>query len=292
MKELKIICFGEVLWDVFPTHKKIGGAPLNVAIRLKSLGNDVSVISRVGKDDLGDSLLKFIKEKDISIQYIQIDDELKTGKVDVLIDKNGSATYDIMFPRAWDNINITNSDKALMASSDAFIFGSLIARSETSKRTLVSLIKLASYKIFDVNLRAPHYTMDLIVEFMNLADFIKFNDEELLEISNYLGSKHNSIEKNIKFISELTHTKNICVTKGKDGAILLFNGGLYHNDGYPANVVDTVGAGDSFLATLINFLLKKEDSQKAINMACAIGAIVAENEGANPEITSNSICQY
>ena len=289
MKALKITCFGEVLWDVFPTHKKIGGAPLNVAIRLKSLDNQVAIISKVGKDDLGDSLLEFIEEKEVGIQNIQIDSKLKTGKVDVVLDENGSASYDIMFPRAWDNIEITNSDKASVKSSDAFIFGSLIGRNITSKNTLISLLELANYKIFDVNLRPPHYNKDLLVELMSYADFIKFNDEELLEISKYLGSKHISIELNIKYISEKTNTENICVTKGKDGAVLLYNGHLYYNNGYSVNVIDTVGAGDSFLATLVNFLLKNEHPQKAIDTACAVGAIVAQSEGANPQIAYNDI---
>jgi fructokinase len=289
MEKLKLTCFGEVLWDVFPTHKKIGGAPLNVALRLKSYGNDVSMISRVGKDDLGISLLQFIEQQGLNTNNIQIDSDLKTGEVKVMLDENGSASYDIMFLRAWDAIEFTESDKDLVASSDAFIFGSLIGRNGISKNTLSSLLKLANYKIFDVNLRAPYYTKELLVELMQEADFIKFNDDELFEISNYLGSKYNSIEQNINFISEHTNTKHICVTKGKHGAALLYNDKLYYNSGYLIKVVDTVGAGDSFLATLINHLLKKENPQKAIDIACAVGALVAQNEGANPVITSKAI---
>ena len=292
MKELKITCFGEVLWDVFPTHKKIGGAPLNVAIRLKSFGNEVSIISKVGKDDLGDSILEFIQKKQVSIQNIQIDPELKTGKVDVMLDEKGSATYDIMFPRAWDNIEVTDVDKILLESSDAFVFGSLIGRNIPSKNALINLLELARYKIFDVNLRSPYYTKDLLIELMNHADFIKFNDEELLEISKFLGSKHISINQNMSYISEYTNTKHICVTKGEDGAMLLYNGQFYSNSGYQVSVIDTVGAGDSFLATLINFLLKNEEPQKAIDIACAVGAIVTQSEGANPEISTNDILNF
>lgn len=289
MEKLKLTCFGEVLWDVFPTHKKIGGAPLNVALRLKSFGNDVSIISKVGKDDLGTSLLHFIEQQGLDTQNIQIDSELKTGEVKVILDEKGSASYDIMFPRAWDAIEITDSNKELVATSDAFIFGSLIGRNNTSKNTLSSLLKLAAYRIFDVNLRTPHYTKEILIELMQKADFIKFNDDELFEISNYLGSKYNSIEQNITYISEYTNTKHICVTKGKHGAALLYNDKLYYNSGYLIKVTDTVGAGDSFLATLINYLLKKENPQRAIDIACAVGALVAQSEGANPVITTNDI---
>lgn len=292
MKNLKITCFGEVLWDIFPSHKKIGGAPLNVALRLKAFDNNVFIISKVGADELGTSLLQFIEQQGVNTRNIQIDSELKTGEVKVVLDEKGSATYDIMFPRAWDTITITDSDKELVASSDAFIFGSLIGRDTTSKNTLASLLDLAAFKIFDVNLREPYYTKALLTELMYKADFIKFNDDELFQISSYLGSKYNSLEQNIVYISDYTNTKHICVTKGKHGAVLLYKGKLYYNSGYLVNVIDTVGAGDSFLATLINYLLKKEDPQKAIDIACAVGALVAQREGANPSITASELDSF
>lgn len=289
MKESKITCFGEVLWDVFPTHKTIGGAPLNVALRLKSFGNNVSLISKVGKDKLGDLLLKFIKEKGLETKSIQIDPELKTGKVDVNLDENGSASYTIMYPRAWDNIVLTELDKALVESSGAFIFGSLIGRNSQSLNTLIELLEHATYKVFDVNLRPPHYTKELLIELMTRADFIKFNDDELLEISTYLNSPFESIKQNISYVSKKTNTQHICVTQGKHGAVLFYEDEFYYNSGYSANVINTVGAGDSFLATLINYLLNDEKPQNAIDYACAVGALVTQNDGANPEITRNEI---
>ncbi|WP_204344891.1 carbohydrate kinase family protein [Psychroserpens algicola] len=289
MKTLKITCFGEILWDIFPKHRKIGGAPLNVALRLTSFDNDVHIISRVGNDSLGRSLLAFIEEKEVDIQNVQVDSNFDTGQVNVILDNKGSATYDIVFPIAWDHIKITEANKALVASSDVFIFGSLIGRNLVSKHTLISLLDIAKYKVFDVNLRAPHYSKQLLIALMNQADFIKFNDEELFEISKYLGSKYNSIEQNLNYISKHTNTKHICVTKGKYGAVLLYNEALYYNSGYLVHVKDTVGAGDSFLATLINFLLKNENPQKAIDIACAVGALVAQNEGANPDISAKDI---
>lgn len=285
----KIVCFGEVLWDVFPTHKKIGGAPLNVAIRLQSFENEIAIISKIGKDEDGTQLLDFINEKNINTSYVQRDAIHETGKVNVTLDAKRSASYEIKFPSSWDFIEPNEAVKALVKTSDAFIFGSLVARNQQSEETLFELLKCANYKIFDVNLRAPHYTKELLIAFMHQADFIKFNDDELFEISAYLGSKYNSIEQNIQYISEKTNTKHICVTKGSHGAVLLYNNALYYNSGYLIKVADTVGAGDSFLATLINFLLKKENPQKAINIACAMGALVAQNEGANPEISSQEL---
>lgn len=286
-----ITCFGEVLWDEFPEHKKIGGAPLNVAVRLKSFGNDVSMISRIGDDIDGREILEFIKKNEINSDGIQIDEKLETGKVKVVLDEKGSASYDIMFPRAWDTIQLESISKEIVKSSDAFVFGSLIARNDVSKHTLYELLKTAKYKIFDVNLRAPYYTKEILSYLMNQADFIKFNDDEIFEISAMLGSKSSSLEDTIHFIAKHTNTKTICVTKGKHGAILFVEGKFYSNNGYHITVVDTVGAGDSFLASLISKLLHNEDPQKSIDYACAVGAIVASKAGANPSISNEEIQQ-
>ncbi|MDO6818421.1 carbohydrate kinase [Zobellia sp. 1_MG-2023] len=286
-----IVCFGEVLWDVFPTHKKIGGAPLNVASRLKSLENRVCLISKVGNDAAGSEIIDFLNKQGIDTQSIKVDHTLKTGDVKVSLDNQGSATYSIEFPRAWDYIELTPDTINITRTADAFIYGSLAARNHLSKNTLSALLKLAKYKIFDVNLRAPHYTADTLSELMDAANFIKFNDDEILEIAKALDFESESLEENIKFIAKYTNTESICVTRGGKGAILYRNDLFYYNNGYPIVVVDTVGAGDSFLASLINKLLKGTPPQNALDYACAIGAIVASHEGANPKIEKATIDQ-
>lgn len=288
----KITCFGEVLWDVFPTHKKIGGAPLNVANRLKAFGNEVTMISAIGQGKNGAELLDFIKERGIDSSCIQIHNEHKTGKVKVMLNEKGSASYDIIYPRAWDKIRLTEINKKAVKDSDAFVFGSLAARDESSRNTLFKLIELANYKIFDLNLRPPYYTKELLIKLMNEADFIKFNDDELYEVSGYLDSKYRSMEQNIRFISQKTNTKHICVTKGHHGAVLLYNDNFFYNSGYLIKVIDTVGAGDSFLGALISKLLDKVSPQEAIDFACAVGAIVAQSEGANPKISEKEILDF
>ena len=284
-----IVCFGEVLWDVFPTHKKIGGAPLNVALRLQSLDNNVSIISRIGADKKGRKIKAYIVAQGVNPEYVQVDEKLKTGKVKVMLNQKGSASYNIMFPRAWDAIQLTESNKKVTEKADAFIYGSLVARDDTSRGTLYALLKLAKYKIFDINLRTPYYTTDVLSYLMQEADFIKFNDDEIFEIGEQLNSKTNGLEQNIKFIAEYTNTQTICVTKGRHGAILYYNDTYYYNSGYQIEVVDTVGAGDSFLATLISKLLKGDNPQEAIDFACAIGALVAGSEGANPKFSTEDI---
>ncbi len=285
----KIVCFGEVLWDVFPTHKKIGGAPLNVALRLQSFQNEVALISCLGDDKLGNELLLELQKHRISSLYIQKIKAYKTSTVAISLDKNGSASYFINHPCAWDNIQVNDKLNTLVKSSEAFIFGSLIARSNTSRNTLLKLLTFSKLSVFDVNLRPPHYDINSIQVLMNAANFIKFNDDELKEISMSLGYQSASIEQTILFIAKKTNTTSIAVTLGSKGAILFYEERFFYCKGYQVEVADTVGSGDSFLATLIDVLLKGKDAQLAIDKACAVGALVAKNKGANPLISDTEI---
>ena len=285
----KITCYGEVLWDVFPNHQKIGGAPLNVALRLQSFGNDVSMISSVGNDELGKQLLKYMVDNGLNTDAIQITNSFITGKVQVTLNEKGSASYNINFPSAWDYIFLNDTLIDIVKESDAFVFGSLATRNNISKNTLFELLNYPKFKIFDLNLRPPNYTKEILIDLMNKADFIKFNDDELLEASRYLGSKYRSLEQNIRFVSQKTNTKFICVTKGSHGAALFYDDKFFYNSGYFIKVVDTVGAGDSFLASLISQLLNKAHPQEAIDFACAVGAMVAQSEGANPVLSPQDI---
>ena len=284
-----VICFGEVLFDVFPSYRQIGGAPLNVALRLATLGLEAQIISRIGNDALGKELLAFIRANHVSTETIQIDKILSTGEVLVQLDEQGSASYTINYPVAWDDIEVTATVINTIKNANALVFGSLACRDERSYNSLQELLKIATYKIFDVNLRAPFYSPALLISLMQQSDFIKFNDDELYEVSGYLNSPFQSLEENIVFMAEQTHAKSICVTKGSHGAVLYYNDQLYFNSGYKIIVVDTVGAGDSFLAGLMSQLLVNVEPQKALDFASALGAVVASHEGANPNISNDSI---
>ncbi len=285
-KKLKAVSYGEVLWDIFENEKKIGGAPLNVALRMKTLGCDVAMISCVGNDVDGIAIIEHVKKLGLDTESIVKSEEFPTGLVQVSLNNTGSASYEINYPSAWDKIVLNATARKLVADADVLIYGSLVCRDSVSRLALEELLKNDVYKVFDVNLRKPHYTYEIIEKLMYSANFIKFNDEELLEITTVMNSPFTSIEENMEFMAEKTNSKAMCVTKGKHGASLLWEGKLYHNDGYPIKVADTVGAGDSFLAALITSLLSgNADPQKSIDFACAVGALVAAAVGANPEIS-------
>ncbi|WBL25568.1 carbohydrate kinase family protein [Zunongwangia sp. HGR-M22] len=288
-QHLNAVCFGEILYDIFPNSEKIGGAPLNVASRLSANGIQTGMVSSVGQDKKGENLLKYLKSRNIDNTLVAKTSDYPTGVVNVSLDKSGSASYTIEHPAAWDKIEISEKMKETVKASNAFIFGSLACRDAQSRETLLQLLTHAKFRVFDINLRPPHYNKEIIEHLIMKADFIKFNDDELYEIAEMFDSPFHSLEQNLSYMAKITNAKSICVTKGSHGAVLFTEEKLYYNSGYKVKVADTVGSGDSFLASLISKLLKDETPQKALNYACAMGAMVASKEGANPEFSSEEI---
>ena len=288
MKSKKIICFGEVLWDHFPDGKKLGGAPFNVTNSLKNFGADVDFISRVGDDNLGNEILKQMQNNQISTNYIQIDPNHQTGKVEVSLDSSGSAKYDIISNVAWDFIEPKEEIFQLIKDSCALVYGSLAARANSYK-TLDLLLDLAKFRVFDLNLRPPFYDLILIEDLMKRSDMLKFNDHELLLIADSMNSRFSSIKDHVKFISEKTNTEIICITMGSKGASLYHTGEWFNSDGFKVDVIDTVGAGDSFLATLVFNLINKKNINEALEKACAMGALVSSHAGAITKISEDDL---
>ena len=285
----RIVCFGETLWDVLPSGSVPGGAPMNVAIRTQSLGLDATIISRIGVDKLGIELRQYLKKKQVNTSLLQTDKKFPTGKVDVSLDEKGVAEYDIKYPVAWDKIELSKASIEKVKKADAFIFGSLVCRDSISRETLLSLLEYAKFKVFDVNLRSGFFDASLIEKLMKSSDLIKLNDDELSILSNRFGSKSDDLYENIKFIHKKLQLKSICVTRAEKGAILFIDNVFYSNNGIIVDVVDSVGAGDSFLSALIYKLLSQNDHQNTLNFACAVGTLVATKTGANSKISANEI---
>ena len=280
----KAVSFGEILWDIFPNYKLIGGAPLNLILRMKSFGHECNIISNIGDDKNGNDILKYLSTNKIADDTISISKKYPTGLVNIKFKNESDVKYSIKYPAAWDFIENSTLVKKIVKNCDLFFFGSLSSRSETSANTLSKLLELAKYRIFDVNLRPPHYKIETIKKLMNKSNFIKFNEDEIDLICQELGYKSSLIENKISFISSYTKTKNICVSMGSQGAILFTNNKYYSNKGFQVKTKDTVGSGDSFLAMLISELKNGVDPKQSLQRACAIGAIVSMKKGANPKI--------
>ncbi len=300
-KQLKIACYGEILWDIFPDKKRLGGAPLNVAMRLHSFGASVSMISALGNDTLGKEALSVIKDIGLETTDIQRNDKA-TGQVTVSLDPKGNASYEIENDVAWDHIPWTEKNVHTVTEADALVLGSLAFRSaiidegldeEGASRPNVEAIEVllerSKYTVFDLNLRAPHYHLETVVALMEAADLIKLNDEELELIVLALGIEGETLADELKMLSAMTETPTICVTLGSEGAMLLHKGGIHTQTGFSVTVKDTVGAGDSFLAALLFGLLSGEHPDDTLEVSCAVGAIVASKQGAHCEVTPKEI---
>jgi fructokinase len=288
-----IVCYGEVLWDIFPHARKAGGAPFNVAYNLKQMGVDAHMISRVGKDELGDALLKKIDSWNIPINDIQVDDTLATSTVVAHIDEHNEAHYDIINNVAWDNIQYRQEDAELLSKSSAFVFGSLVTRNETSKNTLHQLIEAAPFRVFDINLRPPFIDLKRLQELLHKANLVKMNKAELRELLAEGGKNYISEEDSMRYLQEKYSLDEILVTKGSKGAVYLNKDTFYRSTAIKVEVVDTVGSGDSFLAGFLSgkFLGLNEEN-KPLSNACALGAFITNHEGACPDYTMEEFNQF
>ncbi len=277
----KIVCFGEILWDLLPSGAMAGGAPLNVAYHLKKLGNTPSLISKIGKDDYGARLLQLLNTHDLPTEHIQTDSTHPTGIVHAFPGANNEVVYDIVAPAAWDFIEATDAQKPLVAEAAYFVYGSLASRNDRSRDTLLQLLAGATTKVFDVNLRSPHYSREVIIRLMQGVSILKLNEAELTLIAGWYGGGDDAAD-GLKILQDKLHIPTIVVTKGGDGALLLLEGNLFEHQGFRVTVADTVGSGDAFLAALLHGLGYGWSGERALNYASGLGALIASHAGACP----------
>ncbi len=286
----KVVCFGEMLWDCFPGEEVPGGAPMNVALNLSQLGLNVKMISKVGIDDYGQRLKTFVSGYGLDQSLIQEDEEFPTGKV--LVDQTDpeNIRYEIVSPAAWDYIQINAQNRQAVAEADAFVFGSLGVRNQTSWETLYELIHLPVLKIFDINLRAPFYDFEQLEIILGYTDILKINEDELAIVAGYFDLPL-KLESFCEAITELFPIEMICITLGAKGAMIYKGNKVYRHDGYKVDVKDTVGSGDAFLSGFIKTSLEGKKPDQILDFACALGAYVATQRGGTPKYDLSAIIQ-
>ena len=287
----KVVCFGEVLWDILPSGEVPGGAPMNVAYHLHKQHKNSGVITAIGNDKKGKELIDIFSAHGICTDFFQLKNDHGTGKVFAEPNEHNEVVYDIVKPVAWDYIKWHDELSMLVSNADYFVFGSLAARSPESEKTLLKLLESAKTKVLDINLRPPHYDRKIVEELLAKADFLKLNLAELELITGWF-SKSTTIQDRVKSITEKFSVQNIVVTKGADGAILYYDGNEYINKGYKIKVVDTVGSGDAFLAGLIAKLLENFSAEQSLDFACRLGAFIATKKGACPDYDTDDVNGY
>lgn len=287
-----IVCFGEVLWDIFPEGSRAGGAPFNVAYNVHKMGIDVKMLSKIGNDELGEKLTDKIKSWGITTDFIQVDEVHPTSTVIAKIDEHNEASYEIVENVAWDFIDFLPEHQDLVANAEAFIFGSLSARNEKTRETLLQLLELAKLKIFDVNFRPPFIDFEFIKILLNKADIVKMNKAEMKQILEFMGEEYTNEEENVLFIQKEFKVNEIIITKGSKGAGYFVGDQNYNFPAVPITIADTVGSGDSFLAGFISKRIQNQEPEEIIKEGIALGAFITSKSGACPDYSYSEFQKF
>ena len=284
-----IICFGEVLWDVYPNKIEIGGAPFNVYHRLHSFGLDVNFISSVGKDKLGNNVINYFKKNNLNTSFLNVDKDYQTGQVLITL-KSGEPDYDILENVAWDYIPFKNDYLKDYNNFDCIVYGSLGIRKDVSYMTLKKLLSFSKFKIFDLNLRQNFYSKSKVKFLLNESDFLKINMEELLKLAIIFKFKYSDIKELIESIYLKFNLKFICVTNGSTNSSIYDGNNFISIDSFKVKSIDNLGAGDNLLACFINeFFIKKNSIKNSLKIASAYGALATTKIGASPSIKPHEI---
>jgi fructokinase len=280
------LCFGEILWDFLPDGLFLGGASLNAAYHMHHHGVDARVISAVGRDVLGEELLRRCTNWGLATDGIARLDHAPTGHVRVAIGDNGDARFDIVTDVAWDKISATEAILRAAARADAFVFGSLAQRSIENRialeRLLAALPKHA-LRVFDANLRPPYDDLELVHLLARKATVFKLNATEAARLAANETEKPGREEAHTRRLAEMSGCGIVAITAGARGAGLVRDGRWVWEPGQPVKVADTVGAGDAFVASLVANLLQGEmQDGEILSRACRLGEWVASQRGGTP----------
>lgn len=279
---------GEVLWDMLPEGKKLGGAPANFAYHVSQFGFESRIVSAIGPDMLGEELLSGLGDKGLDCMIESV--PYPTGTVQVELDGNGIPRYDIRQDVAWDNIPFTPGLEALAKTSGAVCFGSLAQRSPVSRDTInrfIDAMPEGSLRIFDINLRQNFYTKDIVCNSMRKCNILKINDEELETVSRMFELPDGPQQSRTKVFLSMFGLKALILTCGATGSYVFTKGETSYIETPQVEVADTVGAGDSFTAAFVSGLLKGLDIRQAHRLAVGTSAFVCTQKGAMPVLPAS-----
>jgi fructokinase len=293
MSDRKIIVgLGELLWDILPAGPQLGGAASNFAVMAARLGNNGAIATRIGTDPLGREAMAFLKTTPLDTRYIQEDFSRVTGTVTVALEQ-GEPRYIIHEPVAWDFLEFTPHWLALAEQADAVCFGTLAQRSPASRRTIESFLhetRPECVRIFDVNLRSPFFTPEIVEQSLELATIFKLNADEMPQVLALLGFPDSEgttpdfLLNGARQIIDQFPVQLVAITLGAQGSLLITRKEVDRHPGYPAKVVDAVGAGDAFTAALTHYYLRGAALSQLNAAGNRWGAWVASRAGAMPAL--------
>ncbi len=282
----KIVSIGEVLWDLFPAGAQLGGAPANFACHAAALGGDVALVSRVGRDDLGTEALVRLRDRGLNLSALSVDPSVSTGTVDVQVASDGQPRFTIRTDAAWDFITADEATLRLVATADVVCFGSLAQREPVSRDSIARILSATrsdALRVFDINLRAPFFSAEVIQSSLEAANVLKLNEAELPVLASQfrLGG---SADGQLETLARRFDLDVVALTLGAAGSRVLRNGVWTSEPGRKVQVKDAVGAGDSFTAALVMGLLRGWPTSEILAAATDIAAYVCTQPGATPEL--------
>jgi fructokinase len=281
-----LVGIGEILWDILPSGKQMGGAPANFAYHASVLGEEGVVVSRVGKDELGLEILNHLRILGLSSDFISLDESYPTGTVTVHVDQDGVPDFTIHEDVAWDVLPETQGLPGLAQRADVVCYGSLAQRLPTSLNTIqkfVSRLSSDKFRIFDINLRQHFYSKKVISRSLKLANILKLNEHELGILSE-MYSLEGEEALALKDLIERFDLEKVALTKGSNGSVLYTQDQISFHSGFRVDVVDTVGAGDAFTAAMAIGMLKGFELDRINELANRVASYVCTQPGATPPI--------
>jgi fructokinase len=287
-----IVGLGELLWDLLPSGKQLGGAPANFAYITNLLGDNGVPASRIGNDSLGDEALQKLTQLGLSADFVQRDSTHPTGTVNVKIDDAGQPCFEILQPVAWDFLEWSQEWQQLAREADAICFGSLAQRSTHSRATIthfLSATRPKAVRIFDVNLRQNFYSRQVLEESMKLATIVKLNHDELPKIMHLFGWEHREEKDSAQRLLSEHDLQLVCITRGESGSLLISDDECSEHAGVKVKVADTVGAGDAFTAAMVHGYLRGAPLDQINETANRVGAWVASQSGATPAFKAGGL---
>jgi len=285
-KKYEIVGIGEILWDLLPSGKQLGGAPANFTCHAWALGAEARLASRVGADDLGREIIERWTARGMPTDTIEVDGERPTGTVSVDVDAEGQPRYTIHEHVAWDRIEADDAALDAVGRADAVCFGTLAQRTKSSRAAIEVLLAATrpdALRIFDVNLRPPFVARDVIVESMKPANVLKLNEHELPVLADIFGLSGTAAEQ-VAALAGRFELRLVALTRGGEGSLLFADGALSEHPGLKTTVLDTVGAGDAFTAVLTLGLLHRWDLERINQHANEVAAFVCSQPGATPKL--------
>jgi len=284
-----VVGIGEILWDLLPSGKQMGGAPANFAYQARALGAESVIVSAVGDDEPGREILRALDGQSLDRRHVSVLVSVPTGSVTVRLDAQGIPEYDIHNNVAWDFLPWTSGTPELAARADAVCFGTLAQRSEVTRTTIRAFLdgtRPDGLRVFDLNLRQSYYSREIIRGLLQRSNVLKLNDEELRSMARIFSMPGSETEVLKRLLREYS-LELIALTKGKSGSRLFGRNRESEHPGYPVEMADSVGAGDAFTAALIVGLLKKKDWDDISERANRIAAFVCSQRGAWPQIPAD-----